>query len=112
VPKTSERPVEDAMTDATADELQEFLAESEENLDRFDHDLLALEADPHDIESIGSAFRAIHTLKGTCGFLGFARLEALAHDGETLLAKVFHACQTTNFLSFNLCYQKRTCDNH
>jgi len=76
------------MTDATADELQEFLAESEENLDRFDHDLLALEADPHDIESIGSAFRAIHTLKGTCGFLGFARLEALAHDGETLLAKV------------------------
>jgi len=76
------------MTDASPEELGEFLAESLENLDRFDHDLLALEENPDDAEAVASAFRAIHTLKGTCGFLGLVRLEALAHDGETLLARV------------------------
>lgn len=76
------------MTDASPEELAEFLAESQENLDRFDRDVLTLEADPTNHDAVASAFRAIHTLKGTCGFLGFGRLEGLAHDGESLLARV------------------------
>jgi two-component system, chemotaxis family, sensor kinase CheA len=70
------------------DIIREFLAESQENLERLDRDLVALEADPSSPSILGSAFRTLHTLKGTCGFLGFARLEAVAHAGETLLARL------------------------
>ena len=66
----------------------EFLVESYENLDRYDQDLLSLERDPRDAEALGSIFRTIHTLKGTCGFFGFARLEALAHVAENLLGRL------------------------
>jgi two-component system chemotaxis sensor kinase CheA len=66
--------------------VQDFLVESYENLDRLDLDLLALEKDPNDRETISSIFRTIHTIKGTCGFLGFSRLESLSHAGENLLS--------------------------
>lgn len=62
-----------------------FLEESRENLDQLDRDLVDLEATPEDPELLARVFRAVHTLKGTCGFLGFPRLEALAHAGEDLL---------------------------
>ncbi len=68
------------------DELtKEFLAESLEGLDRMDRCLTELEARPHDAELLGEIFRAVHTIKGTTGFLGFSRLETLAHAGENLL---------------------------
>ena len=66
----------------------EFLVESYENLDQYDQDLLALERDPRDADALGSIFRTIHTLKGTCGFFGFSRLEALAHVAENLLGRL------------------------
>src|SRR3546814_20794247 len=66
----------------------EFLVESYENLDQLDRDLLALEDDPDDRVVLGSIFRTIHTVKGTCGFLGFSKLEAITHVGETLLSKL------------------------
>jgi len=65
--------------------VQAFLEESRENLDRLDRDLVALEATPGDPELLASVFRTVHTIKGTCGFLGFSRLESLAHVGESLL---------------------------
>jgi two-component system chemotaxis sensor kinase CheA len=68
--------------------LQEFLLESHEHLGELDHDLLALERDPRAAAPLARAFRALHTLKGTCGFLGFVRLGALAHAGESLLARI------------------------
>ncbi len=70
------------------EEVVEFLVESNENLDRLDQDLVALETDPSDKERISSIFRTVHTIKGTCGFLGFTRLEAVAHVGENLLSKI------------------------
>ena len=66
----------------------EFLVESYENLDRYDQDLLALERDPNDREVLSSTFRTIHTVKGTCGFFGFVRLEAVAHVAENLLGRL------------------------
>ena len=60
--------------------------ESTENLDRLDQDFVKLENDPKNPELLKSIFRAIHTIKGTCGLLGFSRLEALAHAGESLLS--------------------------
>src|SRR5213593_2660224 len=63
----------------------EFLVESYEGLDRLDRDLLALERDPQAREVLASVFRTMHTIKGTCGFLGFAKLERIAHAAESLL---------------------------
>lgn len=68
--------------------VKEFLVESYENLDRLDRDLVALEKDPRAKETLASIFRTIHTLKGSSGFLGFGKLEAVAHVGENLLSKL------------------------
>ena len=68
--------------------LTEFLIESHENLDRLERDLVAIEKDPRDGETLSSIFRTIHTLKGSSGFLGFTQLEAIAHVGENLLSKM------------------------
>lgn len=70
------------------DILKEFLIESYENIDRLDRDLVVLEKDPSAKETLASIFRTIHTLKGGSGFLGFSRLEAVAHVGENLLSKL------------------------
>ena len=70
------------------DLIQEFLVESNENLDRLDSELVKLEATPDSKELLASIFRTIHSIKGACGFLGFQKLEALAHAGENLLSKM------------------------
>lgn len=70
------------------DIVKDFLIESRENLDRLDQDLVSLETNPQSKELLGSIFRTIHTIKGTCGFLGFARLGKVAHAGENLLSKL------------------------
>lgn len=66
--------------------VKEFLAESAENLDQMDQDLVVLEKDPANQEVFSRIFRTIHTIKGTCGFLAFAKLEAVTHSGENLLS--------------------------
>ncbi len=68
--------------------INEFLIESYENLDLYDGGLVELEKNPSSKETISSIFRTLHTIKGTCGFLGLGRLEAIAHAGENLLAMV------------------------
>jgi two-component system, chemotaxis family, sensor kinase CheA len=68
------------------DELaREFLIESQEGLDRMERCLTELEERPQDTALLAEIFRAVHTIKGTTGFLGFRRLEKLAHSGENLL---------------------------
>src|SRR5277367_2659420 len=67
------------------DIVQDFLVESYENLDRLDRDLVGLEKNPKDKDALAGVFRTIHTIKGTCGFLGFTKLEKVAHVGENLL---------------------------
>ena len=68
--------------------VKDFLIESKENLDRLDQELVKLEADPSSKELLASIFRTIHTIKGTCSFLGFAKLEKLTHTAESLLARL------------------------
>jgi len=68
--------------------VKEFLVESHENLDQLDRDLVALEQAPHDRDKLASIFRTIHTIKGTCGFFGFTKLEAVTHAGEALLSRL------------------------
>ncbi len=71
-----------------SDIVQDFLVESDENLDRLDRDLVGLEKNPHDKDALAGVFRTIHTIKGTCGFLGFNKLEKVAHVGENLLTRM------------------------
>jgi len=53
-----------------------------------DRELVGLEKNPDDRDSLASVFRTIHTIKGTCGFLGFNKLETVAHVGENLLTRL------------------------
>ncbi|MEP6778598.1 MAG: chemotaxis protein CheA, partial [Gemmatimonadaceae bacterium] len=59
-----------------------------EGLDQLDRDLLELEHARADKELLARIFRCVHTIKGTCGFLGFSKLESVTHIGESLLAKL------------------------
>ena len=65
--------------------LQEFLAEMAETLDAVDLQLVLFEAAPTDRTELDGVFRLMHTLKGTSGFIGLPRMEAIAHAGEDLL---------------------------
>ena len=69
------------------DLLREFLTETSESLDTVDNQLVRFEQDPNNAKILDNIFRLVHTIKGTCGFLGLPRLEALAHAGETLMGK-------------------------
>ncbi len=69
------------------DLLSEFLTETSENLAVIDVELVKFEQDPQDDQILGNIFRLVHTIKGTCGFLGLPRLESVAHAGENILGK-------------------------
>src|ERR1700759_5849735 len=69
------------------DLLREFLTETGESLDTVDNQLVKFEQEPNNAKILDNIFRLVHTIKGTCGFLGLPRLEALAHAGETLMVK-------------------------
>jgi two-component system chemotaxis sensor kinase CheA len=69
------------------DLLREFLTETIESLDTVDNQLVRFEQDPNNAKILDNIFRLVHTIKGTCGFLGLPRLEALAHAAETLMGK-------------------------
>ena len=70
------------------DILQEFLAESWENLSQLDTEIVSLEKDPSNSELLDSIFRTIHTIKGTCGFIGLTGLGHVAHSAENVLGKM------------------------
>ncbi len=68
--------------------IKEFTVESKENLDQLDRDLIELEENPAATETLANIFRTIHSIKGATGFLGFSKLGAVAHAGESLLARL------------------------
>ena len=70
------------------DLLKDFLAESTENLAQLDQDVVQLEQDPSNASLLNSIFRAVHTIKGTCGFLGLSRLESVSHTAESVLERL------------------------
>jgi two-component system chemotaxis sensor kinase CheA len=70
------------------DIVREFLLESNENLVRLDQEIVELEKRPKDADLLASIFRTIHTIKGTCGFLGFTQLEGVAHQAENILSQL------------------------
>jgi len=69
------------------DLLREFVTETNESLDVVDVELVRFEQEPNNAKILDNVFRLVHTIKGTCGFIGLPRLEALAHAAETLMGK-------------------------
>ena len=82
---------------------REFLIESQEGLDRMERCLTDLEERPQDTELLAEIFRSVHTIKGTTGFLGFKRLEKLAHAGENLLGLLRDGKMTADARSLPRC---------
>ena len=78
------------------DLLREFVTETNESLDVVDVELVRFEQDPNNANILDNVFRLVHTIKGTCGFLGLPRLEALAHAAETLMGKFRDGLPATN----------------
>ncbi len=70
------------------DLIGEFITETSESLAVLDLELVKLEQNPNDQNILGNIFRLVHTIKGTCGFLGLPRLESVAHAGENVLGKI------------------------
>jgi two-component system, chemotaxis family, sensor kinase CheA len=67
--------------------LRDFLNETGESLDLVDAELVRFEQEPNNGQILGRIFRLVHTIKGTCGFLGLSRLETLTHAAESLMGK-------------------------
>jgi len=84
---------------------REFLIESQEGLDRMERCLTDLEERPQDTALLAEIFRSVHTIKGTTGFLGFKRLEKLAHSGESLLGLLRDQKLTANTTVINALLQ-------
>ena len=59
-----------------------------EGLDQLDVELVRFEQEPNNAEMLNTIFRLVHTLKGTCGFLGLGRLAKLEHAAEMLMANI------------------------
>ncbi len=70
------------------DLISEFITETSESLAVLDLELVKLEQNPNDSTILGNIFRLVHTIKGTCGFLGLPRLESVAHASENVLGKI------------------------
>ncbi len=70
------------------DLLSEFLTESNESLAKLDVELVQFEQNPNDEGLLSNIFRLVHTIKGTCGFLGLPRLASVAHASENVLGKI------------------------
>ena len=87
------------------DLLSEFLTETNESLAVLDLELVRLEQNPNDPTLLGNIFRIVHTIKGTCGFLGLPRLEALAHATENVLGQIRDGTQAVTLEAVNLVLQ-------
>ncbi|PSB62353.1 chemotaxis protein CheA, partial [Chroococcidiopsis cubana CCALA 043] len=70
------------------DDIKAFLVESYENLNQIEQVILNLEDNSANSEHLTRIYRALHTIKGNCGFLPLPKLESVAHAGENLLGKL------------------------
>ena len=68
--------------------LEEFILESTQNITDIEQDLLAMEENGADSETINRMFRAIHSMKGSSGYLNLNNILAVSHLGETLLDEI------------------------
>ncbi len=71
-----------------AEIFESFVVETKETLEKLDLDLVTLESTPNDADLLNNIFRSFHTVKGTSGFLGLVKMQALTHRLEDILNKL------------------------
>src|ERR1700731_4296915 len=76
--------------------LRDFLTETNESMDVVDVELVRFEHAPNNAKILDNIFRLVHTIKGTCGFLGLPRLEALTHAAEALMGNFRDGASVTS----------------
>ncbi|HEU4685393.1 MAG TPA: chemotaxis protein CheA [Nitrospira sp.] len=76
------------MSDEMQEILNDFLSESTEMIEVLDQRFIALESDPNNVDLLNEIFRAMHSMKGSAGFLGFNRLVDVTHRAESILNKL------------------------
>lgn len=68
--------------------LEIFLDETKEHLESLNAQILKLEQEPDDVDTINEIFRAAHSLKGMAGTMGYKRMQALTHDMENVFSEI------------------------
>lgn len=68
--------------------LEMFIDETKEHLQNLNDQVLVLEAEPDNIDTINEIFRAAHSLKGMAGTMGFKRMQRLTHDMENVFSEI------------------------
>ena len=76
------------MSDEMQEILNDFLTESGEMIEVLDQRFVTLESDPTNKDLLNEIFRAMHSMKGSAGFLGFTHLVDVAHRAENILNKL------------------------
>ena len=68
--------------------LEIFIDESKEHLQTLNDQVLIMEQDPENIDTVNEIFRAAHSLKGMAGTMGFKRMQRLTHDMENVFSEI------------------------
>ncbi len=68
--------------------LEIFIDETKEHIQTLNDQVLILEAEPDNIDTVNEIFRAAHSLKGMAGTMGFKRMQRLTHDMENVFSEV------------------------
>ncbi len=68
--------------------LEIFIDETKEHLQTLNDQVLILEAEPENIDTVNEIFRAAHSLKGMAGTMGFKRMQRLTHDMENVFSEI------------------------
>ena len=76
--------------------LEIFLDETREHLESLNAQILKLEQEPEDADTINEIFRAAHSLKGMAGTMGYKRLQALTHDMENVFSEIRNGTMKVN----------------
>lgn len=76
--------------------LEIFLDETREHLESLNAQILKLEQEPEDADTINEIFRAAHSLKGMAGTMGYKRMQALTHDMENVFSEIRNGTMKVN----------------
>lgn len=68
--------------------LEIFIEETKEHLQSLNEQLLVIEAEPENMDTINEIFRAAHSLKGMAGTMGYKRMQRLTHDMENIFSEI------------------------
>ena len=76
--------------------LEIFIDESKEHLQTLNDQVLILESEPENVDTVNEIFRAAHSLKGMAGTMGYKRMQRLTHDMENVFSEIRNGKMNVN----------------